>query len=73
MAQSTTEAEYVSAACAIKEMVWLVRLLNEMGVWLKKSVLCIDNMSTIRLIKNPEFHCRTKHIDEDIISFEVCF
>ena len=25
--------------------------------------LQIDNESTIRLIKNPEFHNRTKHID----------
>jgi len=25
--------------------------------------LCVDNQSAIRLIKNPEYHNRTKHID----------
>ena len=27
------------------------------------SILYVDNQSTIKLIKNPEFHKRTKHID----------
>ena len=26
-------------------------------------ILYIDNQSTIKIIKNPQFHCRTKHID----------
>ena len=33
------------------------------GNELQKSSLFIDNQSTIKLIKNPQFHCRTKHID----------
>lgn len=61
---STTESEYVSAASAVKEIIWLKGLLTECenrdnG----KICLFIDNMSAIRLIKNPEFHQRSKHID----------
>ena len=63
VAQSTTEAEYVSAAKAAKEMVWLTRLMNEIGIQTKNNTLYIDNMSAIKLIKNPEFHQRSKHID----------
>lgn len=61
---STTEAEYVAASEASKELVWLRRLLNDVDCRCDKpSVLLVDNQSAIRLIKNPEFHKRTKHID----------
>jgi len=60
---STTESEYVSAASAVKEIIWLKRLLSECGHCNKNSCLYIDNMSAIRLIKNPEFHQRSKHTD----------
>lgn len=30
-----------------------------------KATLFMDNQSAIRLVKNPEFHKRTKHIDID--------
>lgn len=26
-------------------------------------MLCVDNTSAVKLIKNPEFHQRSKHID----------
>lgn len=61
---STTESEYVSASEAVKEMVWLRRLYDELlpnqGA---ETSFYMDNMSAIRLVKNPEFHRRTKHID----------
>lgn len=65
VAQST-EAEYVSVASAAKELVWGSRLIRELAKTPKAqstSALRIDNMSAIRLIKNPEFHQRIKHID----------
>lgn len=62
VALSTTEAEYVSAASAVKEIIWLKKLLTEYGNK-ENYVLYIDNMSAIKLIKNPEFHQRSKHID----------
>lgn len=61
---STTESEYIAAASAAKEAVWLRNLLNDIGCRCEKAIiLYIDNQSAIRLIKNPEFHKRTKHID----------
>lgn len=63
---STTEAEYVAAAEATKELVWLSRILNElMPGRLEGATLYMDNQSAIRLVKNPEYHRRTKHIDID--------
>lgn len=61
---STTESEYVSAASAVKEMIWLKRLLTACDSCQKDEFcLYVDNMSAIKLIKNPEFHQKTKHID----------
>lgn len=61
---STTEAEYVAAAGAAKEAIWLRKLLNDLELLSEEPVcLFMDNMSAIRLVKNPEFHKRTKHID----------
>jgi hypothetical protein len=61
---STTEAEYIASAEAAKELVWLQRFLVELNVELKhKPELLCDNQSALRLIKNPEFHQRSKHID----------
>lgn len=63
VATSTTEAEYIAAALASRELVWMNRLIVELGLNKSESILFIDNQSTIKLIKNGEFHNRTKHID----------
>jgi len=61
---STTESEYISASTAIKECIWLSRILTELGFRHEKAItLCVDNQSAIKLIKNPDYHNRTKHID----------
>lgn len=61
---STTESEYIAGSQCVKELVWLKSLiceiLNEPSI---KTTLFMDNQSAIRLVKNPEFHKRTKHID----------
>lgn len=59
---STTEAEYVSAASAAKEVIWLKKLFNDCEKEITYT-LYVDNMSAIKLLKNPEFHQRSKHID----------
>lgn len=53
------------ASChTTKEIVWLRNLLNEIGTQQQYPTnLCCDNQSAIRLVFNPEFHKRTKHID----------
>jgi len=61
---STTEAEYIAASMATKEAIWLRNLLSDIGRRCENAtIIMTDNQSTIKLIKNPEFHSRTKHID----------
>lgn len=61
---SSTESEYVAACQAVKELVWLKSLVAELSMKTDfKIKLYVDNISAIRLIKNPVFHKRTKHID----------
>eukprot|EP00253_Pinus_taeda_P021128 PITA_21128 len=64
LADSTTEAEYVAAAEATKEIVWLRKILEDLQVKKVQSTpLMIDNTLAIKLAKNPKFHDRTKHIN----------
>ena len=63
VALSTTEAEYVSASEATKTAVWLRTLHNDFtGINYKVPLFC-DNQGAVRLVHNPEFHPRTKHVD----------
>jgi transposase InsO family protein len=61
---STTESEYVAASEATREIVWTRRLLQEIGFEQTSptSLLC-DNQGAVKLVKNPELHKRTKHVD----------
>lgn len=60
---SSTEAEYVAGAQAIKDLVWIRQLFSDLEIRIGSTVLKMDKQSTIRLVKNPEFYKRTKHID----------
>lgn len=60
---STTESEYVAGAEAVREALWLHRLINELGFKLEFPIpLFNDNQGAIQLSKNPGYHDRTKHI-----------
>jgi hypothetical protein len=61
VAQSSTEAELYSASHALRGSLWMTKLLGELGIQ-EKHTIYIDNMSCIRIIKNPVFHRRSKHI-----------
>jgi hypothetical protein len=63
VAASTTEAEYMAAAYAIKEGLWLRTLLSELGLDTSTITIQADNQSAIKLLKNPVFSMRSKHID----------
>jgi hypothetical protein len=64
VAPSSCEAEYVAAAIAACQGVWLARLIEELlGQESVKIRIKIDNQSAISLCKNPVFHERSKHID----------
>ena len=60
---STCEAEYISAALACAQVIYMQQTLCDFGFKLSKSTIFCDNSSTINLSKNPINHSRTKHID----------
>ena len=59
---STTECEFISATDGAKDAIWLSAFFKELKIDLKPT-LFIDSQSALKLIQNPEFHMRTKHID----------
>ena len=64
VAQSTTEAEFIAAVDAGREIVWMRNLLTELGYSLSEpSILRVDNQSAVAVSKNPEHHGRMKHLD----------
>jgi hypothetical protein len=63
VALSTTEAEYMAACEASKEILWIKQFLLDIGEPVVSIKLFIDNQSAIKLIQNPVFHNRSKHID----------
>ncbi|KAF7760461.1 hypothetical protein Agabi119p4_11137 [Agaricus bisporus var. burnettii] len=61
---SSTEAEFVAAVEAGKEIKWTRNILTEFGFPLTlPSTLFVDNKSGISVAKNPEHHGRMKHLD----------
>ena len=64
IANSSTEAEYVSASMAGREVIWMRSLLGELGFKIKgPSPLSVDNQSALKVLRNPEHHSKMKHID----------
>ena len=64
VAISSCEAEYVAAAAATCQGVWLSRLLGDLqGREPTRFRLLVDNKSAIALAKNPVHHDRNKHVD----------
>jgi hypothetical protein len=64
IAQSTAEAEYIATSNASREVVWLRKLLS--GLFqerLEIIVIHCDNESCLKLIENPIFHDRSRHIE----------
>ncbi|XP_042415174.1 uncharacterized mitochondrial protein AtMg00810-like [Zingiber officinale] len=63
VAQSSAEAEYVSASLATSQTIWLQRILADLGHHQDEgTVLYCDNKSAIAMAKNPVHHSRTRHI-----------
>ncbi|KAG5868680.1 hypothetical protein JTB14_006567 [Gonioctena quinquepunctata] len=61
---STMEAEYIAGSEAAKEISWLCHLIQKVCTCkISTPVLWIDNASAVKLVHNPEFHKRSKHID----------
>jgi hypothetical protein len=61
---STTEAEFIAAAYCACQVMWMRRVLDRLNCkQVTPTVIYCDNMSTIKLAKNPVMHGRSKHID----------
>ncbi|XP_024879516.1 uncharacterized protein LOC112461348, partial [Temnothorax curvispinosus] len=64
ISMSSTEAEYVAASHAVKELQWLRQLLIDMNVLPEGAIPVFeDNQGCIKLIQSDKFNARTKHID----------
>jgi len=65
VALSTCESEFMALSECAKESIHQKNLLGELDPDLVKSPITIfcDNQSAIKLMKNPTFHNKTKHID----------
>jgi hypothetical protein len=64
VALSSTEVEYRGASIVACEVVWLQKLLSDLGQSMDVHVVIYcDNISNILLANNPVYHARTKHIE----------
>ena len=63
IALSTTKAEFIAATEACKELLWMKKFIQELGISQERYVLFCDSQSAIHLGKNSTFHARSKHID----------
>ena len=61
---STTESKYVTVTHTSKEAIWLRSLISQLfNITLDPTTLFSDNQSTITLMKDHQYHLRTKHIN----------
>jgi ribonuclease HI len=63
VACSSTEAEYMSAASAAREALWLRQLLPEFGINCTPMQIMCDSKGALGSLNNPQITQRTKHID----------
>lgn len=66
VALSSAEAEFRGIARGLAEVLWLKKLLTEIGYPPKivPRILC-DNKAAIKISENPVQHDRTKHVEVD--------
>lgn len=69
VALSSTEAEYIGISECCKETIYLQNLQCEITDGLYTIILYNDNQSAQKLLVNPVFHNKSKHID---IRFHFC-
>jgi hypothetical protein len=64
IALSTAKAEYIAACSASYEAIWIRKLLTCLfDLEMDATVIFCDSQSCIKMIENPMFHDKTKHIE----------
>jgi histone deacetylase 1/2 len=64
VALSSTEVEYRGVSIVACEVVWLQKLLSDLGQLVDAPiVIYCDNISSILLANNSVYHAKTKHIE----------
>ncbi|KAH9299741.1 hypothetical protein KI387_031423, partial [Taxus chinensis] len=64
VSRSSTEAEYRAVGEVVCEAIWLRRILEGISLPQQKSTpVYVDNEGVMKLVRNPVFHERTKHIE----------
>lgn len=63
IALSTAEAELVSLCEAVKEMIWIIKLLKDFNLNVDQVTVFEDNQSTIKSAKNPD-QKSMKHLEK---------
>ena len=61
---NTKEAEYIPTCSSSCESIWLRMLLTDLfNLEMESTVILCDNPSCIKIIENPVFHDKSKHIE----------
>jgi hypothetical protein len=61
---STAEGKYIAASTACTKEVWLRKLVSELSDQVLDSiVIYCDDQSCVKLLENPLFHDKSKHIE----------
>jgi hypothetical protein len=64
VALSTVGAEYIALSVAVREAVWLRKILTDLfDHEMDSTIVHCDNQSCVKLFENPVFHYKSKHIE----------
>jgi hypothetical protein len=63
VALSSTESEYVGLSESVREIKWLISMLNEFNVSLQTPILYGDNTASIQIANNKSMENRIRGID----------
>ena len=66
VSRSSAEAEFRGMVHGVCELLWIKRILRDLGIALTAPMqLCCDNKSAVKIANNPVQHDRTKHVEID--------
>ncbi|GJZ33407.1 RNA-directed DNA polymerase, eukaryota, reverse transcriptase zinc-binding domain protein [Tanacetum coccineum] len=67
LSKSSIEAEYRALASVTSEVIWILKILKDLQIEnLLPVLLHCDSNSAIKIVVNPVFHERTKHLEIDL-------